>query len=118
MTAIVANTAGGRRRSYQGGTVLLHNHHWEGARILKTCSSNTRNNTTTRHRPANMQNRRPPYRRNQGQARCEPHVQRRGILLRRLAIQQRQHEPEWRAPSVIYGISITPSQPFPLPLRN
>jgi hypothetical protein len=40
---------------------------------------------------------------------------RRGILLRRLAIQQRQHEPEWRTPSVIYSISITP---LLLPLRN
>jgi hypothetical protein len=33
-------------------------------------------------------------------------------------IQQRQHEPGWRAPSVLEAISITPSQLFPLPLRN
>jgi hypothetical protein len=118
MTAIVANAAGGGRRSYQRGRrystsyTIFTRKAQESSKRAQAIPATT---TTTKHRSANM-----PEPSSTISPKSRPGEMRaprllRGILLRRLAIQQRQHEPRWRTPSVIYSISITPSQLFPLP---
>ena len=125
MTAIVANTADIRRAGNLGCT----NYSTSDTTIRrnprdasKTCSfrypQHHHYHLISREGARTVVLRLPQ---NRCQARCAPNRAPRGLLLDEDSDSpstKRQHEPGWRAPSQPVDISITPSQPFPLPLCN
>jgi hypothetical protein len=125
MTAVVANTADIRRLSNlrskddsTSDTAIRRNR----KDALKTCSCDIRNNTTTSVYPAKVPEPSsfacPKTDARRDARPTGPHVDFYSTEDSDSPSTKRQHEPGWRAPSLPVDISITPSQPFPLPLCN